>query len=96
MVAPIVPVAVPPEVLKRTMPPPVVIVFPAASLASADIVVLVPEVIEVSWTASSVFAALGAPGVTVIVGGVVATGIPLIVALRLLAVPLIAPVKTDE
>jgi hypothetical protein len=76
--------------------PPVVIKFPAASLACTFIVVEEPELKEESMDVIRDVATLGAPGLTVIVGSVVVTVFPLMVDVMVVAVPERSPVNDAE
>jgi hypothetical protein len=87
------PVLVPPERVKRTVESPVVFRFPFASFAVSVRVTIdpdatVPEEIEIrDWDAE-----IG-PAVTVTVGNVLVTALPPMLALMLVAVPEVVPVK---
>ena len=92
LVAPIVPVLVPPDALKTTVSPPAVRLLPAASLACKVSVIALPEA-TVPLAAETVEVAVEAgPGVTVI-EAVELTAFPPIVALSVVVVPAVTPVK---
>ena len=93
VVAPIVPVLVPPENEKTTVAPPVVIAFPAASFASSVSVPPTPDATVSFDTVTTDVAAEMPPGVTVIVGGAVPTGAAFTVAPIVVAVPTVTPVN---
>jgi len=93
VVPPIVPVLVPPDWLNTTVSPPVVRLFPAASLACNVSVAVAPET-TVLLDVVTVDALRDAePGVTVIVGRGDVTALPPMVAPMVVAVPAAAPVN---
>ena len=93
VVAPTDPVEVPPELLKTTVDPPLVKLFPAASFACKVNVTALPEATVLEDTdASEVFVEI-TPGLTVTVGKVVETKVPPMVARMVVAVPDTKPVK---
>jgi len=85
-------VPVPPRP-KRTVKPPVVRLLPAASLAVRVTVAVVPEAMLAGATETSDCERLAAPGVTVMVGNVEVTALPPIVAVMVVALPAVVPVK---
>ena len=93
VVAPIVPVLDPPEAVKTTVEPPVVRLFPAASLACKVSVSLLPEATVGLDTLTVEVVTETGPGVTATVGSVEVTGEPPIVAPIVVAVPASTPVK---
>lgn len=94
VVAPTVPVLVPPVREKATVDPPALKLFPAASLAVSVRLILDPEATVLLDTEITEVTVEIVPGVTVIVGSVVVTGAPLIVAPMVVAVPAKTPVNT--
>jgi hypothetical protein len=95
VVAPTVPVLVPPEAENTTVDPPVLRLLPAASLACSVSVTALPDATVPldTLTTDPVAAVEIAPGVTVTVGSVVVTATPPIVAPIVLALPAKTPVK---
>lgn len=91
-----VPVEVPPLRLNTTVAPPVVRLFPAASRACKVRVTVLPDCTVAEETETMDVAELIAPGVTVMVGMVVVTGVPPMVAAMVVAVPATRPVKVAE
>jgi hypothetical protein len=91
--APKLPVEVPPELENKTEAPPLMRLFPAASLPVSVTVALEPELTVELVTAIVDVDAEMAPGVTVMVGNTDVTVFPSIVALIVVAVPERIPVK---
>src|SRR5437016_1419500 len=88
------PVLVPlPVPAKTTVDPPVVRLFPAASLACSVSVAAAPETTVALDTVTTDVAGDTTPGVTAIVGSVEVTGLPPIVAPMVVALPATAPVN---
>lgn len=94
VVPPTVPVLVPPVRENTTVDPPVVRLFPAASLACKVRVTLDPEATVALETEIKEVAVAMVPGVTVTVGKVVVTAVPPTVAVIVVPVPTRTPVKT--
>ena len=93
VVAPKVPVEVPPVRPKTTVSPPAVKLFPAASLACKLTLILEPDpTLEAAEEMVDVMADT-APGVTDTVGNTDRTVAPFTVALTVVAVPASTPVK---
>ena len=90
------PVEVPPVLLMTTTAPPVVILFPAVSLARKVRRVPLPEETVLKVEDNVLCARLKTPGTTVIVGSVDVTAEPLIVALIVVADPATTPVNKAE
>ena len=88
-----VPTLVPPESENTTVAPPVVSLFPAASLAWSVSVALAPEATNPLVTVSTEAPGEGGPGTTAICGSAVVTVLPLIVAPMVVAVPASTPMK---
>jgi hypothetical protein len=91
VVAPIVPVLVPPEAVKTTASPPVVRLFPTASFACSVSVTALPDATVPADTLTTDWLVELALGTTVTVGSVVVTATPPIVAPIVLAVPATTP-----
>src|SRR5213592_2925896 len=89
-----VPVLVPPELENTTIAPPVVTLFPAASLPRRCRVTTAPDVTVPFEIVTGDADGEIAPGDTVIVGALLVTGAPLIVAPIVVAVPASTPVNT--
>lgn len=89
-----VPVLVPPERENRTVEPPVLKLFPAASFAVKVRLTLEPEATVDAETEIKDVTVEILPGLTVIVGSVVLTAVPLTVAPMVVAVPARTPVNT--
>lgn len=96
VVAPMVPVAVPPLRLKTTVLPPVVRLLLNPSRACKVRVLVVPEAMLALLTVITELAALITPGVTVKVGSVLVTAEPPMVAPIVEAEPAVAPVRLAE
>src|SRR6266513_3729211 len=88
------PVLVPPELEKTTIAPPVVTLFPAASLPRRCRVTTAPDVTVPLEIVTGDADGEIAPGETVIVGALLVTAAPLIVAPIVVAVPASTPVNT--
>jgi hypothetical protein len=93
VVAPIVPVLVPPAAVNTTVEPPLVRLLPAGSLACSVSVTALPEATDPLETLTTDWAVEIAPTVTVTVGSDVVTATPPIVAPMVVAVPATAPVN---
>ena len=93
VVGPITPVLVPPARVNPTVSPPVGRLFPAASFACSVSVTAVPEATVPLETVTSDVATEAGPAITMIVGSVEVTGLPLIVAPMVVAPPATTPVK---
>jgi hypothetical protein len=93
VVAPIVPVLVPPLPANTTVRPPVVKLFPLASLAWSRSVTVPPDATVPAETDTVDRLFETAPGPTVIVGKVDVTAVPPIVASAVVAVPAVTAVK---
>lgn len=91
-----VPVDVPPLRLNTTVAPPVVRLFPDASLACKVRVTVEPEFTVAEDTLIKEVLAEMPPGLTVTVGMVVVTGDPPMVAPIVVALPATRPVKVAE
>ena len=90
---PTVPVLVPPLAVNATTSPPLVRLFPAASLACSVSVTALPDVTVGLETDTVEVAVDTGPTVTVTVGSVEVTAWPPIVAPMVVAVPASTPVK---
>ena len=88
------PVEVPPDLVNTTVDPPVVKLFPAASLAVSVNVIPAPDCTVLVETLTKEVAGLMAPALTVTVGEAVVTDTPPMVAKIEVAVPAVTPVKT--
>ena len=73
VVAPIAPVLVPPDAVKPTVSPPVVSLFPAASLACSVSVAVIPDTTLAADVVTTDVVLDAGPGVTAIVGRVEVT-----------------------
>jgi hypothetical protein len=94
VVAPTVPVLVPPEAVKTTVvSPPEVRLLPAASLACSVSVTALPDTTVPADTLTTDVAVAAGPGVTWTVGSAVVTATPPIVAPIVFALPARTPVK---
>src|SRR5512146_17186 len=89
-----VPLDVPDPSPKATVSPPLVNLLPSASLAIKVTSVLSPEEMELLLTDRVDWLSETDPGVTVTVGSVLVTAPALIVAVIVVAVPAVVPVKT--
>jgi hypothetical protein len=98
VVAPTVPVLVPPEAVNTTVDPPVLRLLPAASFACSVSVTALPDATVPldTLTTDPVAAVEIAPTVTWTVGSVLVTATPPIVAPMVFAVPAVNPVKVPE
>ena len=85
---------VPPDWVKTIVAPPAVMALPAASLPRKRTNTELPDATEEFATSTVERSALMAPGVTVMLGNIVVTGVPLIVAVILVAEPRRTPVNT--
>ncbi len=88
-----VPVLVPPDAVNATVAPPVVRLFPAASLACSVSVTALPEATVPDETLTVDLLVEAFPAVTVTVGSVLVTAAALIVAPMVVAEPAVTPVK---
>ena len=96
VVAPIVPVLLPPVRVKTTVRPPLVRLFPTASRAWSVRVSALPDANVALVRVTSEVTGDATPAVTVIVGNVELIAAPPIVALMARAVPANTPVKVAE
>jgi hypothetical protein len=96
VVAPTVPVLVPPAAENTTVDPPVLRLLPAASLACSVSVTALPDATVPLDTLTSDPAVEIGPTVTWTVGSVLVTAAPPIVAPIVVAVPAVNPVKVPE
>jgi hypothetical protein len=96
VVAPTVPVLVPPEAVNTTVAPPVLRLLPAASFACSVSVTALPDATVGADTLTTDPAVEIGPTVTWTVGSAVVTATPPIVAPIVLGVPARTPVKLAE
>jgi hypothetical protein len=93
VVAPIVPVLVPPEAVNTTVEPPVAKLLPAASFPCSVSVTALPDATVPADRLTTDWLVEIAAGVTWTVGSVLVTAVPPIVAPMVFALPATIPVK---
>ena len=93
VVAPIVPVLVPPDRVNTTASPPVVRLFPVPSLACSVSVAVAPDATVLLEVVTVDVLSDAEPGVTVIVGRADVTALPPMVAPMVVALPAPVPVN---